>query len=257
MSVCHRDFVDALLDPLKPVPNGLTIRNGKAAKRFAVYRNNFAVSLTESLESLFPVIRKLVGDEFFKAMAGVYFRRHPPESPLLSKFGDRMPEFLSEFEPVGHLPYLPDVARLEKLIRESYHSKDSQHLSKEVLSAFRPAELLESTLILAPSARKINSPYPIFGIWNANACDGGRPENRPEEVLVARRQFEPKPFLLPEGGCEFISFLADGFCISKAADLTFVRRPGFRLDQILAILFSSGAATEIRSTKVRRNEEPL
>ncbi|MDE0114936.1 MAG: DNA-binding domain-containing protein [Albidovulum sp.] len=257
MSVCHSEFIDALLDPQKPVPNGLASRNGGTAKRFAVYRNKFAVSLTEALEAQFPVIRKLVGDEFFKAMAGVYLRRHPPESPILSKFGNRMPEFLSDFEPVEHLPYLPDVARLETLIRESFYSKDSSSISNETLRSLRPADFLESRIIIAPSARTIQSRFPIFGIWRANARGEGNPTNRPEEALVARRQFDPELYLLPDGGCEFMRLLASGHRVSEAADLAAARRPDFKLDQILALVLSSGAATELEPIKHNSGERTL
>ena len=40
------------------------------ARRFAVYRNNVAAGLIRALEARFPVTRRLVGDDFFRAMAG-------------------------------------------------------------------------------------------------------------------------------------------------------------------------------------------
>ncbi len=65
------EFATALLDPAQPTPEGLQNPfGGPAAKRFDVYRNNVAVSLTEALETGFPTIAKLVGMIFFKAMAG-------------------------------------------------------------------------------------------------------------------------------------------------------------------------------------------
>ena len=245
MKVSHSEFVEALLDPRKPVPNGLTFRSGKTEKRFAVYRNNVAVSLTEALQSLFPVLRKLIGDEFFRALAGVYLRRHPPESPLLSRFGRRMPDFLSNFEPVGHLPYLSDVARLEILIKESFHAKDTSPVDNEYLASFQPTELLKSTLSIAPSTRILQSRFPIFGIWQANVSGGGRPINRAEEVLVARQHFEPRPILMPEGGCKFIASLASGSSISAAADIAAAERTEFRLDEALTILLRSGSVSGI------------
>ncbi len=247
MTVCHRDFASALLDSRKPVPAGLTFRSEKANKRFAVYRNNVAVSLTDALQSLFPVVRKLVGDEFFKAMAGVYLRRHPPASPLLAEFGIHMPAFLAGFEPVARLPYLPDVAKLEILIRESFHSKDSVPISNAYLASLEPEELLRARLGIAPSARLLRSRYPAFGIWHANAAGGSQPKNRPENVLVARREFDPKPWHLPGGAYEFIDSLAKGSCISEAADQAAAMQSEFRLDQALAILLKSGAAIEIKS----------
>ena len=82
-------FARALLDPEAEVPWGLTDPEGRPApKRFSVYRNNVASSLTRALEAAFPTVRKLVGDEFFAAMAGVFLRAHPPQSRMLMLYGD-------------------------------------------------------------------------------------------------------------------------------------------------------------------------
>ena len=45
----------------------------------------------------------LVGDKFFRAMAGFYLRKLPPTSPLMMFYGDMMPKFLRRFEPAKSL----------------------------------------------------------------------------------------------------------------------------------------------------------
>jgi hypothetical protein len=122
----QQEFRTALLDPEHPVPSGLTDPQGRpAGRRFNVYRNNVSVSLTEALRQAFPVVQKLVGEEFFTAMAQEHLRAHPPASPLMMFYGEAMPAFLSAFPPVAHLPYLADVARLELALRASYHAPDA------------------------------------------------------------------------------------------------------------------------------------
>ena len=65
------EFAAALLDPQRPVPAGLIRPDGTPAdRRFAIYRNNVAVGLTEALRAGFPVVEKLVGAAFFAAMVG-------------------------------------------------------------------------------------------------------------------------------------------------------------------------------------------
>lgn len=79
MTVSQTQFITAVLDPMIDTPQGLVDPNGNpAGKRFDVYRNNVVASLSDALGVAFPVVQKLVGDEFFRAMAGVYLRQHPP-----------------------------------------------------------------------------------------------------------------------------------------------------------------------------------
>ena len=147
-------FADALLDPNQAVPEGLVDPKGRpAGKRFDVYRNNVVASLSSALAEGFPAIRSLVGMEFFSAMAGIYVRAHPPSDPRMMYFGTEMPEFLAGFGPVQHLAYLPDVARLELALRESYHAADAPGLTGEALAAL-PQDGLEAMRFgLVPSAR--------------------------------------------------------------------------------------------------------
>ena len=85
MSVTQKDFRTAILDGTAATPEGLrNAKGGPAGRRFDVYRNNVAVSLTEALETGFPVIRKLLGEENFKGLTGIYLRQSPPESPMMA-----------------------------------------------------------------------------------------------------------------------------------------------------------------------------
>ena len=143
MSVGQGAFAQAILDAARPAPAGLTNPDGApASKRFDVYRNNVAVSLTEALQTAFPAIAKLIGEENFKATAGVYLRQNPPGSPLMMFYGDQMPAFLGGFEHVQHLPYLPDVARLELALRQSYHAADAEPLAPETFQTLPPDRLI-------------------------------------------------------------------------------------------------------------------
>ena len=84
----QREFAAALLDPERPTPSGIIGPDGDVCpKRFAVYRNNVVMGLTEILKAAYPVARRLVGEEFFDAMAGIYVRAEPPRSPILSSTG--------------------------------------------------------------------------------------------------------------------------------------------------------------------------
>ncbi|MGB8813769.1 MAG: DNA-binding domain-containing protein [Paracoccaceae bacterium] len=213
-------FLEALMDANRVVPEGLVDAQGRpAGKRFSVYRNNVVVGLTGALETGYPVVRRLLGEEFFAAMVGVYLRAHPPLSRMMMLYGDTLPEFLETFQPVAHLPYLPDVARLELRLRQSYHSEDRPALSATVLANLSPAQFLAAKPVLAPAVQLVRSLWPIHAIWRMNTeNDAPPPAWHEESVLILRPEFDPAPHLLPSGGGIFVSALLAGATLGSAID---------------------------------------
>lgn len=154
-------------------------------RRFAVYRNNVQKGLVTALSARFLVIERLVGTDFFAAMARVFIAAHPPNSPVLLSWGDAFPAFLESFEPVQKLPYLADVARLELARGRAYHADDHTPVDPSVLGQGDPSRLI---LRLAPSVQAFTSKWPAVSIWMMNQ-PGASKQNipqGPEFALIAR-----------------------------------------------------------------------
>ncbi|QYK43138.1 MAG: putative DNA-binding domain-containing protein [Paracoccaceae bacterium] len=240
-------FTAALLDPARPVPPGLTDPQGRpAGRRFAVYRNNVAVGLTEALIAGFPVLTRLLGQDFFRAMAGVFLRAHPPQSRILADYGQEMPLFLQGFPPVAHLPYLPCTARLELAMRAAYHAADATPLAPGRLAAVPPERLPGLRLRLAPAVRVVRSAWPVHGIWAANMTDAPPPAMRPEDVVILRPDFDPVPALLPPGGAAFLAALMAGETLGSA-----VERAGeaHDINATIGLLVTGGAITDLEGDR--------
>jgi len=170
----HADFSAALRAPSFVCPPGLTAWNGSdPAKRFAVYRNNVIVSLVDALADSYPVVQALVGEAFFRAMAGEFVRRSPPRSPVLAWYGDGFADFVAGFPPAAGLPYLTDTARLEWLRVEAWHAADAAPLPAERLADLLTAAdaLPESRFILHPALRVLTSAHPVVSLWAAHQAD--------------------------------------------------------------------------------------
>ena len=232
-------FVAALFDQAAPLPAGVVDPQGRPApKRFSVYRNNVAAGLTRAMEASFPTVRKLVGPQFFAAMAVEFALQHPPKSQLLMQYGDEFAGFLETFPPVAHLGYLPDVARLEQAIRISYHAADAIAMRAEDLAAVPEAQLLSCGLILAPSVQLIASRWPIHAIWRANMEGGPPPEAVAQDAIILRPEFDPQPHLLPAGGAGFIAALLANATFADALDHA---GAGFDLTAMLGLLLTGQA----------------
>jgi hypothetical protein len=237
-------FAAALLNPERVVPF--------SARRFAVYRNNVVVGLVDALATRFPATQRIVGEEFFRAMAQVYVRAHPPRSPLMMFYGDGFPDFIEGFESAADVPYLADVARLEAARTRAYHAADAVPADAGTLQSFDGEALAALRVVRHPSAEIVRSGHPIVTIWQMNA--GGR-DVQPiedwcrEDALVVRPRGEVEVRLLPAGGAAFLTALFAGLTLAEATDAARAEAHEFDLVANLAVLIAAGAASEFLSER--------
>ncbi|MEP2534017.1 DNA-binding domain-containing protein [Shimia sp.] len=247
-SVDQTTFRGALLDRAQDRPPGLIDSEGHAAgRRFDVYRNNVAVSLTEALETGFPAIAKLLGEENFKALAGMFLRQHPPSSPLMMHYGAQFPEFLETMQQLAHLGYLGDVARLELALRRAYHAADSTPIAPDALGLIPPMELGDVRFQFAPALEVLSSRWPVHAIWAFNMDDGPKPEAIAQDIVILRAEFDPKPSALAPGAAACLHALMSGETLGAAADKGTQQAAEFDLGALLALLLSGNAITKIKT----------
>lgn len=260
----QRSFAAALLDASLPVPQGLVGPDGESSpKRYAVYRNNVVAGLTEALKDAFPAVHRIVGTEFFQAMARAYVVTEPPLRPILLDYGAGFPDFIRQFEPATSLPYLADVASIERAWTEAYHSPEAMPLDPAAFMAVEPDQLPGIRLLLHPSVRLVRSQYPALTIWQMNVGDGvPAPVDFAaggEDVLVVRPVADVELRSVPGGSLEFIRALADGTTVLAALKAAISADPGFELSTNLSGLMQAGALVgytfaqeEITSRSARR-----
>ena len=236
-------FRRALLDAGLPPPAGLSDGQGRAVgKRFDVYRNNVVQGLIDAMADSFPVIAKLIGEGNFSGLAAIFIRAHPPKSPLMMFYGIDFPDFLANFEPLQHLGYLPDMARLELALRTSYHATDGTPIAADVLKNMPPDNLMKARLSLAPAVQVMSSDWPIYSIWRFNMIDGAPPPKmQAEALIVLRAGFDAEPHLLPIGGAAFLDAIWTGATFGNALEAA----KGLDLAAMLGLLLTGEAITEI------------
>ncbi len=241
------DFAHALLDPDRAVPDGLTSHTARhPQKRFAVYRNNVVVSLVNALRAKFPATERIVGEEFFAAMARVFVTAHPPRSKILHTYGDDFGDFIAAFEPASELPYLADVARLEAARTRAYHAADVAPLGASVFAEIDPQAVADLRLTLHPSLQVLRSSHPVVTIWAMNA---GEIELAPvdpdaaEDALILRPVLDVAVRVLPPGGAAFLLALSGGAPLAEAAASAASDDGRFDLTANLAGLVTSGAVS--------------
>lgn len=204
-------FSRAILDPeraLDELPLG-SLSPEERQLRFAVYRNNSVVALLEHLEAVFPALSRLVGGEYFKALAGEFLRRSPPTQPVLQEYGAEFPGFIEAFPPLRDFPYLGDVARLEWARQLAFYAADQDTLSVQALRANSVPELLLQAFPLHPSVQGLASRHPVLSLWRSQweeSPEAGAGEWQPEQVVVWRQDYRLSARAL--GAMEWRFFLA-------------------------------------------------
>lgn len=223
--------------------------------RLAVHRNNMKASLGAALAARFPVVLRLVGVEFFRAMAMVFVERHPPRSPVLAAYGAGFADFLDGFEPVADLPYLADVARVEWARHLAWHAADAPAISIEELTAVAPDRLDSVRFRLHPGATVVASIWPVISIWTTNTFDEEikpiGPDRTGESALVTRPGLEVFVNALPPGTGLLFEALSAGIALGEAVAQA-ERAAGFDTAAALSLLFRSGAVTSLAVDRTDR-----
>lgn len=243
------DFARAVLDPAMPVPEHVTSgATARPANRFAVYRNNVIVSLVDALRARFPATEKIVGTEFFVGMSRAFIEMHPPESPLMMAFGDRLPRFIEGFSAAASVPYLADVAWIERARTKAYHAPNASTCDLSNLLSSEPERLYDARLELHPSLGVVRSQFPVVTIWEVNSQDDTYPADPDfrsgEDALITRPVLDVMVGRLPAGGARLLAKLQTssfGESVNAAAEV-----PEFDLTSTLAFLIGSGAFNGFR-----------
>lgn len=242
-------FAPALLDPTLEAPSLVAGRNGAAAgRRYDVYRNNVTVSLIDALAAIYPAVRRITGPDFFRAMARFHVRSTPPTSPLLFDYGRDFPGFIESYEHAQDMPWLADVARIERAWLDAYHAADASPLAPQHLAAIAPERLGDLVFIPHPAAAIVRSPYSAVTIFavNRDSAPAARIDaSTPQDALITRPAYDVVVRHLPPGGAVFAERLLTGTPLGAAADAALDASAEFNIAANIAGLIEAGAFTAL------------
>jgi uncharacterized protein len=197
------------------------VKGAAAAERVDIYRGNLSAHWNRSLAEAYPVIRQLVGEEFFEGLARVYGKQWPSQDPDLNLFGAHFAQFLAGFEHAAAFPYLPDMAQLEWAMHRAYYAPDVPVLEAAELAALSPEQIEAARWKLHPAASLHRSPWSIAQLWLAHqAGTEAFPEDLQQDsyTLVVRPQWQPRMVELSTASFAALCALAAGQTLGEALD---------------------------------------
>jgi Putative DNA-binding domain len=239
------DFVQSLLatsDDMPPSLRTLTLQPG-----FAVYRNTVMKGCIDALQANFPVVLRLVGEEWFRAAAALHVRAQPPTDARLLQYGTCFPGFLRDFPPAAELPYLEGVAQLDRFWTEAHAALDADTLAPSVLAQMPPAQLGEWVLVPHPAARWAwYEDLPIYTLWQRNRdapCmrDDGDVIWCGEGALITRPGGKVQWTSLDAAGCAFLDACHAGQTLALACGAALACDAHADLARLMASLLEAGA----------------
>lgn len=254
-------FARALLDDGAPVADA-TIAALRSQPGFAVYRNTVVKGCVDALQANYPAVARLVGDPWFRAAAAIYVRRAPPSQPCLVDYGEGFSGFLADFAPAAQLPYLPDVARLDRLWTEAHLAPDDAPLDAASVAALAPAELADTVLRPNAAARWAwFADHPAFSIWrhsrsadtaSTGQCAVFEPDWHAEGALIVRSAGKVSWSALNRGACALLDACAAGRRLDECAAVALAADPSTDLAASMAGLLRDGAFG-----RLQRSSQPM
>jgi hypothetical protein len=219
---------------------------------FAVYRNTVMKGCIDALQANYPSVTRLVGEEWFRAAAAIYVRAHLPQDARMLYYGAGFAEFLDGFEPAAELPYLADVARLDRLWTEAHVAPDQPSLEPAAIADLAPTELADVVLHPHPAACWAwFDNQPVFTIWRRNREaleDDSEIDWRGEGALLTRMQGAVAWVELDKAGCHFLDCCKAGRTLAEAAAAALAVRPDADLASLLSSVLAAGAFCQAGKT---------
>lgn len=222
------DFEHRLLDAIRaPVAGDAFDRQ----PGLAVYRNTWRNAAIDALAANHPAVLRLVGADWFRSAAARFVEAHPPVHASLYRYGERFPAFVAGLASTADLPYLLDVARLDRWWIECHVAADATPLEAAELAAelaaCAPDALASRVLVPLPAARwGWFEALPIRSIWQAGRDPDPAAAERDlaalrwhgEGVLLVRPGLDVQVHPLSRAGVAFLDACAAGRCLAEAVE---------------------------------------
>lgn len=225
------EFADALLNHQNDCEQFIRkiTKTSKISPQLAldIYKNNTHGARLKSLEIIYPICRKILGDEIFYLISQQYVNEDTEGSSDLNYYGGSFNQHFKILLEVGRLPeeycYLTDLAALEYKIHAAYYAKaDSvfpfnlfdQKINNKQQIHFK----ISSALGL------IASEYPVYEIWRSNKEQQYAEEIKTIEskqyLLVYRNEYKSSIAVISNNEYSIIKAIINNFSLQEIINNT-------------------------------------
>jgi putative DNA-binding protein len=185
----QREFQDYVLhrDPAV-LEHVLGTGAADAATRMDVYADGYPLRLLEALETDYPGLKAIAGEQDFEALGRAFIAACPSTFRNLRWYGERLAQFLETSPAWSDRIELADMARFEWAMAMSFDALDAACLSREALTGVSADNWPRLSFIMHPAVQRVDLKTDVTRAWSA--------QTRGEELPPLRREAAATTWLL-------------------------------------------------------------
>lgn len=202
-----------------------------------IYKYNFLSNLTQTLRDTYPLICKIVGDEYFCFIAAEYIQHYPSRSGNLAEYGQYFADFINHYPALNDYVYLSEVARFEWICHNVSIASNAPVIDISLALFIKPDQYPHLYFTLHPASEIVAFRYPILDIIDLCKNISDVPVNIDKggvNLLIIRREFDIMLVTLSLADYYFLQALQSGESVSYALKQALDVNPEFNLEANLA-----------------------
>jgi hypothetical protein len=219
-----------------------------AVEQLQSYRDSVIGGIKEALVISYPVVYKLVGEEFFNYITQQYIQDTPSVSPDLNDYGHNFSDFLDTLKNLESAPYLSDVARLEWCWQKIINGSNCKPGNLDLLTSLSDNETDNIVFKLNIHTSLLHSDYAIHKIWKKNQSNN---TNNAElnidayvDLIIWRHGLDMNITIINENQFFFLNLISQSIPFPEVCEQHITRYPE---DDITALLSNAIQSNWIES----------
>ncbi|AZN35707.1 HvfC/BufC N-terminal domain-containing protein [Iodobacter ciconiae] len=144
-------------------------------REIAIYADGYFLRLAEALQTNYPALFQILGDEDFYTLARAYLAAHPSSHPSIRWFGDQLAAFLKQEHPYAAVPIFAELAAFEWALRHTIDAADALLLTLENLQAIPSQNWALLCFKLHPSLSILSLAWNAPKVWQAIMAEQAPP----------------------------------------------------------------------------------
>ena len=156
-----------------------------AATRLGIYANAYRLRLLEALDTDYPGLHTIAGDDEFERLGRAYIDAHPSTFRSLRWFGDRMSDFLRTTEPYCDYPVFAEMAAFEWAMSDAFDAADTPPVTVDHMATIAADAWPTLRFVPHDSVRRLDLRWNVPALWKAIDAEQDPPAPEESDAPIA------------------------------------------------------------------------